>query len=1439
MTAYRLNKRGTLFGLEEGRVLRADFASQETINPAVTDGGLPVPVVFGTRIIDPTVVGWAQTAEQQSLFYDLENPQTAPLDFRPIPRPVPMGQTPEEPVVYTKMILATMRMVLCVGKVDTISRFSANNLIFHAHEDSLPPLSSISDFSGGRRFITASREERARYQLLDKWTTDGKAKLYLVSEGDSDLFGIEEGGVGYLGKRDIFGLLSQASLFWFSVGEDKQKVVTLPAIDLDTGALGVSSLLFYNFNFGGRAPLSKWQIGVTRINHQTQRVVTDLVSTTRRDYKPQWQSSLSHLTRLKVSGADAYYMIIVDRTLGPDYLTQLKKVVEALPYDETDPNRPTTRYRLIEMSWQDSNAVYRASTTWYSYSTVIRGEDSSVMPYKPYTYQAVRVPYFSSGRTRYRTDHLLRPNPRYSETLATEASETTYRYWTYSTRSGRSFGQTGYQGVNAKSYWSSYHYKWEKWGTFTSDAPTFSIDIGSRELTTDRDLVLGKFDDLIRSARRNNYNYLTTSKLLSYRDGEFIVHTYTNDLNEMTRGGRDVRINSVVLMGMTNLFGSVGGEIQEHDLRYPRKERSGPRRGMFEVVSGNEISRVYFPDPDFNVNSPGNKTGYLPDKGRLTYDISWAYIRWSTSIGIPPNSRSSIYEKHLGLFSDIWMSRLKFPRDFEAPTHDENADPETDDIANDSRYKYPLFLPHQFNALKSNPPEVRVILWKFEWSRGQIIVPSPRVPGTVRADLELIEEDKIKQWDSHGEPIEVSLNVSNPTPTSTIVDQISSFTPLGWTMNPIHALRECLIDPDWGEGIPETKIDEDTFVRAAQTCYDEKLDYCYVHKELGGVDKLITAIMDYVEGVVYYEPHTDKVIVRLIREDFDINHIVSFNETNISSITNYRRQHTDELTNSVTVRFHEAAKGSSSTMTVHDVDAAVRGGGVVSATLNYDGCATQAAAEKVAVRELNAMSRQLLSFTANVRPPDDYVIGLGEPLLFSYRDLGLERIVMRVSSIDFGDGTRGGVTLNLIQDVYADLALFDPQAEIDVAEAPDLSPVLFDLPEQVEFLEAGWTRINQPDSGVSMIPHVVRFLTTATRYLQAGIRYRPDPDDVINNPMIEGRQVPQCIGELLTDIPYDGNDPRPEEAHDRSLIRPANFSIRVRIGNLPKPMTDYIRIGNEIFRIGNAGQIRRNSRVIFDGPFVVKIISTDIADLQIDGRAFNDTVPSQHSIGDDVWFTEFSWLERTPYQAGASFALTFEEQDIQHRRVVTAPAGLPLVGRLPRPLPPYHVRVSGCGIPPRIITGGYSISAYIVPKKEIPWSLRSYKILLSLTYNGNEILSNEETLTADTRPAIQGGGGYEPILSIFYSDDIKAALGGLEAAELHLSVSAVGDVAAGDSSLVSIDTQVQTPNWQSWEFDLAWSSQFVEQGWGCDWGDDWDSDRLSGWDIDWDQDWGE
>ena len=236
-------------------------------------------------------------------------------------------------------------------------------------------------------------------------------------------------------------------------------------------------------------------------------------------------------------------------------------------------------------------------------------------------------------------------------------------------------------------------------------------------------------------------------------------------------------------------------------------------------------------------------------------------------------------------------------------------------------------------------------------------------------------------------------------------------------MNPSHIIRECLTDKIWGMGYNDEDIDDTSFEQSADTLHTEKFGLSIRWTREQSIDEFINLILSHVEGTLYVSRETGKFVLKLARADYDIDSLIELNETNISSISGFKRKTVSELTNQVTVVYEDNATGKKSSVTVQNLALLQQQGVVISQSFNFMGISNTSNANKVAYRELKSVSSPLFScslYTNRISAS----LNVGDVFKLSWAKFGILNAVMRVSSIELGDITNNLIKVDCVQDVF-------------------------------------------------------------------------------------------------------------------------------------------------------------------------------------------------------------------------------------------------------------------------------------------------------------------------------------------------------------------------------------------------------------------------------------
>lgn len=244
---------------------------------------------------------------------------------------------------------------------------------------------------------------------------------------------------------------------------------------------------------------------------------------------------------------------------------------------------------------------------------------------------------------------------------------------------------------------------------------------------------------------------------------------------------------------------------------------------------------------------------------------------------------------------------------------------------------------------------------------------------------------------------------------------------IGTDMNPAHIIRECLTDPDWGMGYPESDMDDAFFTAAADTLYSEGMGISLLWDKSKDLSDFVEDILKHIQGSLYISRSTGKFVLKLTRADYSIGSLITLNEDSINKITDFKRSSVGELINSVTVIYWDASTGNDGSVTVQDIALISQQQAVISTKKQYPGFTTGANAVRAASTELKALSTPLASATIYATRKAAS-LNIGDCFILEWPRYGVVQVVCRVTSVELGSLDSNIVKLSVIEDVFAQVS---------------------------------------------------------------------------------------------------------------------------------------------------------------------------------------------------------------------------------------------------------------------------------------------------------------------------------------------------------------------------------------------------------------------------------
>lgn len=242
---------------------------------------------------------------------------------------------------------------------------------------------------------------------------------------------------------------------------------------------------------------------------------------------------------------------------------------------------------------------------------------------------------------------------------------------------------------------------------------------------------------------------------------------------------------------------------------------------------------------------------------------------------------------------------------------------------------------------------------------------------------------------------------------------------IGEDLNPMEVLYQVLVSRWGGLDVDAGDIDAPSFVAAAQTLADEGNGMSLIVSKSNGGKSTIEEILRQIDGILYQEPETGKIVVRLVRYDYDVETLPLLTPANVISVRNFSRTSWEDTLNQVRVTYpRRDNKYETGAAMVQDMANINAQGRLRSTNSSFPGCHTPELAVSLATRELSMLSIPMYKVTIEVNR-EVAQLRPGEPFRFSWPEYGIEDIVMRVQRFNLGELVDGRIVIEAIQDRFA------------------------------------------------------------------------------------------------------------------------------------------------------------------------------------------------------------------------------------------------------------------------------------------------------------------------------------------------------------------------------------------------------------------------------------
>ncbi len=473
-------------------------------------------------------------------------------------------------------------------------------------------------------------------------------------------------------------------------------------------------------------------------------------------------------------------------------------------------------------------------------------------------------------------------------------------------------------------------------------------------------------------------------------------------------------------------------------------------------------------------------------------------------------------------------------------------------------------------------------------------------------------------------------------------------------MNAAHIIYELYTNADWGRGLPAARLDIDSFAAAADQLFSEGFGLCLVWLRQESLGDFQQRVLDHIGAMCGPDPHTGKIRMRLIRDDYTPEELPLFTYgTGLLGVDQEEGPAAHETTNEIVVKWFDPVLGQErQTAPVQNL-AAIQGTGARNTSVrDYPGLSTASLALRVAQRDLKASSPGLKRFKVRL-DRRAYWIQPGDVFRIASPDRGIGNVVLRAGEVREGELTDGVITVTAVIDVFGlpATAMVSTQPSlhvpVDYTPAPAIHRQLLELPwfKLAGMLSASELAAVDPLTGY-VAAAAVR--PTGVASWDFSLLTRTASADYIDRGMGFWCPTATVVGAV------------PASAAPAAVTLSNTIDLEtVRVGTAAL-------WGVEIVRVDAVNAVARTATL---------------------ARGCADTVPVQHDAGSRIWFfDEPVGIDPSPWLRGESVDVKLLTRTPSGRlSQASAPVNtISIASRHYRPYPPGRVQLNSVAYPDEI-----------------------------------------------------------------------------------------------------------------------------------------------------------
>jgi hypothetical protein len=272
-------------------------------------------------------------------------------------------------------------------------------------------------------------------------------------------------------------------------------------------------------------------------------------------------------------------------------------------------------------------------------------------------------------------------------------------------------------------------------------------------------------------------------------------------------------------------------------------------------------------------------------------------------------------------------------------------------------------------------------------------------------------------------------------------------------MNPAHMLYEVNTNPEWGRGMPAERLDENSYIAAANKLCAEGFGLCMPWFRQESLRDFTQVIINHIGAVQYVDRETGKLTLKLLRADYIYDDLPIFTpDSGLLDLDDDDTSSEETAFNEIVGKGFDPVRKEDIQQRLHNI-ASIQSqdGEIISNTTDYRGIPTRELLIRVLGRDLRAqVGLRRMTVTLDRRA---WRLAPGMPFRVQCPSKGIADIVLRAGEIANGTLADGKIIIKAVQDVFT-----VPETTYLVPTDPTWTPPDFTAipPTESRLIEANW-----------------------------------------------------------------------------------------------------------------------------------------------------------------------------------------------------------------------------------------------------------------------------------------------------------------------------------------------------------------------------------------------